>query len=215
MNKKLVIGLVAAGVIAAAGAVYIFTRDNGNETDNGSPAGTNQNAGTATFNPIATDDLSFEAELSGIVEGEQYTATILHDGEGTTKYTSAVDGNTVEFYVTGDTFISCQDDMCMRFPAADQDDMFDQDRYSYNEDDFTRFRESASYQGKQSCPAGTCDVWEVEDEDAEYTTQVYLTGDRRVSKLTTSGGDDSFEIVYTYKDVSITLPQNVQSFPGM
>lgn len=216
MNKKLLIGLVVV-VVGAGGAAFFAMNQNDDNTSTTQTSQSNEDAtettkendSQPTFNPQITGNKSFVATIEGTSEGEQaIEGTIESDGQGNLRFVGTTVGESAEYYILADgRYIICQEGAC--FSTSSETSGFSVDDYNVTDDDVAEFRETASYIGREDCPAGSCDVWQVTDEGVE--TKIYIsTKDSLVSQVTGTDEGDTFKVVYEYKEVTITPPSDVQ-----
>lgn len=211
MNQKGIgaglILLIIAVVIAVAGVgFYVYQRSR-------------DNAPSANVDEIVLEDGSvlevasvegepFVVTFTSNVDGEVYTLTAMYDGEGNSESTIMADGREVRTITTPDAVYTCTEGQCYKMSINSQDIIgeefgIDVSDVEYNNETFDAYRETASYIGRQPCPAGTCDVWEfVYDQLGEQTTLYIDVATRRISEIRTA--DTS--IVYEYKPVTINIP---------
>ena len=214
MNKKLIIGIIIAALVVGGGTAYMLTNSSGEENPYSQQQAQQTEETSAEFNPVPTNDLAFEASATGDSSTGDFTATILFDGQGNASYSGESKGQTFEAYLADGSFIICNEGTCYKLLSAGGEVPVREDQYSYDQEDFNEFKDVASYQGREDCPAGTCDVWLVDHSEHSGTTKVFLDSNNRVSRLITDTEDGSFTISYKYKDVTIDLPDNVQEFPN-
>lgn len=158
---------------------------------------------------------SYVASITGDTPEGPLQSTLEFDGEGSYSFSSEQADQSIRFIVTPEAAYSCESDQCFEFPQGQEDDLFafNVDGFTYEEDDLTEFADVATRIGKEQCPAGTCDVREIVDE-AE-TTRLYIdTSANRISQATGSGYDGEFSIIYDYRDVTITPPEDAQAMPS-
>lgn len=217
MKKQAVVGLVVAAVVAVGGGVYVITKnkeEKGATSTSGSTANTQEISHTEAFAPKVTANTSFEAKLSGsTAEGNAYVGTIAVDTKGNSKYSGEQDGKTFAMYTIDGSYIMCSDNTCYKLPSAQNGAQpVSSDQYEYNEDDYRRFSTSAVHKGSVSCSSGTCEEWEITDNGQRIT--MLLDNQKRVNTVSgTSSNGTTYKIEYTYKDVTITAPTNVQTIP--
>lgn len=211
MSKRLWAIGGAAGLLIVAGVVMYLVFTGGDKQKSLEPASTN---GTPAFNAKTTAGQSFVANMLVQTDQGEARSTIRSDGKGTAHYQSTLEGQTINMYLTAQDLISCQDDQCVRMPATEEQQAVNQDAYKYDQAEIQKFKESSTYIGRESCPAGTCNVWSVEDGDREFTTKVYLSSEGQVSKLTSEGPAGKTSITYRYQPVSIDVPTNVRELPA-
>lgn len=215
MRKKVLISvIVAAVVIIGAGAAYFMTKkDTTNNASTNSNSVEQQNAannGAPNFDPAATANVSFVAVLTGTSKGQTYTANLEHDGKGSSKYSGNSANAPFEMYLINNEYITCSGGSCIKLTGSAGSPV-NESTYSFSTEDIDNFRTSSTYKGKADCPAGTCDHWQSTKENE--TIDFYVASDNKISKASGTIGDTSFEIVFTYKDVTITPPANVRELP--
>ena len=218
MSKK-ILGIVLAVVVLAGGAFAFWQlQDDEPELEQ-----------EVAENGISQEEAAQLALVAENMAGASYVATINadtpegsfesvleFDGEGNYSFNAEQDGQTVQFILIGDTAYTCEGEQCFEFPSRQDDDMFNFniDDFTYEEDELTDFAETATYLGEESCPAGTCDVWEIVDETE--TSRLYIdTDSNQISQATGTGDDGEFTMVFEYQDISIEAPENVQPFPEL
>lgn len=221
MSSKRIIIIVAA-VLALGFAVFLVL---GNDDENTSDqAITNETPQTGTedqqsadsnFAPVGMMDMAFEATVDGTnTDGNAYQMLLQYDGEGRTRMSGEQNGTRFETVFTSDAFYSCEGENCVKFPISQSDNSpFTPGEYVYEDDDFTDFKNSATYKGTGDCPAGTCDIWEVTEDG--YTSQLFLDSNQRISKVEGSSAEGTVTITYEYKSVNIEIPQNAQTIPTL
>lgn len=216
MNKKVLIGIIILAVIVVGGvSAYFLTRsdDARNSTSSNGQSVDQQDAannGAQSFDPAATANVSFTAVLTGTSNGQTYTANLEHDGKGSSKYSGSNGNAPFEMYLINKEYITCTGGTCIKLNGSAASPV-NEDTYNFSQEDISNFRNSSTYLGKADCPAGTCDHWQSVKENE--TVDFYVASDNKISKASGKIGDTNFEIVFTYKDVVITAPANVQEFP--
>ncbi len=223
MKSKLIALLIAVVIIAGGAGAYVLSQDkddsasNSNETtQTNNDAEKKSSSDARSFNPLATVDESFSAMLTVTdVDGvEEMTGVINRDAAGNTKFSGTQEGETVEFYVTTDgKYIVCQAEDCFSLTGGTVP--FDTSDFTASEADIAKYKETAKYIDDVDCKSGTCESWEYVDEEGS-TVNIYINKeDRKVSEVNGSDENGSkVKIVYTYEDVTVTLPENVQEIPG-
>ncbi|MCA9323832.1 hypothetical protein KC992_01890 [Candidatus Saccharibacteria bacterium] len=220
MSRNVLIAIIAVLVIAGGGAAFVLTRSNDEDstsgTNNASNSQSNDQSSNAsnnegrTFNPKATASQAFVATISGTSEGsETLSGTIESDGQGNSHFIGTQAGQTAEYYTLSDgTYIFCQNGACYKASAENSAD--EADDYSFKEEDILKFRDTASYVGTDDCPAGTCDVWQVNDNGTD--TRIYIdTKTQYVSQVVGTQDGDTFKVVYEFKDnVTVTPPTDIK-----
>lgn len=215
MSRGLVLALILGALLVVGGAsLYIWSSgdDDSDESTETSQNETNEE-GSPTFSPLATNAESFEAKMVGTTaDGQNYTATIEFDGQDNSHYYGdfGTDQTFEVFSLNGRT-IFCSENACFENPSEATSSPVTSDQYEYSDEDLTAYRDGANYVGEQSCPAGTCDVWEVTREG--YTGKFFVDSNGRISKAEWTGAEGNFSLEYAYKTIVITEPENVQTFP--
>lgn len=216
MNKKVLIGIIILAVIVVGGvSAYFLTRsDDAQNSKSSNSQNVDQqnmaNNGAQSFDPAATENVSFTAVLTGTSNGQTYTANLEHDGKGSSKYSGSNGSAPFEMYLINKEYITCTGGTCIKLSSASASPV-NEGTYNFSQEDISNFRNSSTYLGKADCPAGTCDHWQSIKENE--TIDFYVASDNKISKANGKIGDTTFEIVFTYKDVVITPPANVQELP--
>lgn len=213
MNKKL-IPIVAGTIVLAlgAGAYFMLTKDDSeSDSDQTTNAQTTDQSDNPLFSARSLADTSYVATMNSTSGDGNLTAIIRSDGRGNLHYSGSYEGGTSDFYSVDGQTIVCTDDEC--FASAALQPPVDESQYDYTEEDVASWREKAVYKGKQACPAGTCDTWEVSEVDGNGT--IYIDGNGRISRATWNTSEGSMTIDYSYEPVTITAPENVQTLPEL
>lgn len=210
MTRPVLIGVVAAVIIVGGAVAYTLTKE-----DKDKPSQTNsQNANDqASFAPESTEGLEFKATITTTSGSTSTQATIERDDKNNTRYVANQGGQQMEIVYTSDAYYSCQGANCVKFPISQSSNSgFDPSAYTYDQSKLAGYRNGSSYKGKQSCPAGTCDVWSVNAGGA--TSTIYVDTDtKRISQVESGQSGASSKIVYEYTDVTINVPANAQTLP--
>ena len=216
VSRNQIISIIVAVVLLTAGLLaFIFMQDEAQDmagvTDPGEQNGELEE--DLFFDAEAMTNASFTATISGETPDGPIDALMEQDGEGNTRFTTQQNGTEVEFVVTPDSSYTCENGECIRFDSDTSiDSLFNPDNFTYDDEDFEAVREDVVFIGEEDCPAGTCNVWEVHDGEEE--SRIYVSTDtRQISQVTGEGADGSFSIVYDYRDVTITPPENYEEAP--
>lgn len=212
--------LVALGVVVlialSIGAVLLLQ-----STDEEASTSQNQTDEIAvsdeTFSALSTKGQPFIATVTTKQDGEVNEATIAYDGDKTTEYTAASNGQEVRTIYTEKTYYTCNPDQgCFKFDLKNSTGTnFDPEEYQYSDGELEDFENTASYEGQKSCDTGTCDVWMSSNFDGRGKTTIYLDAEsKRVVKVEGEVGDVTSTIAYEYKDVKISIPKNAQELPS-
>jgi hypothetical protein len=218
MNNK-IISVVVIGVVAlVAGLGIVISQDNDNTTENNNSSTeqtTVDQANGPSFSAVNSFDQSFVATITGTSAGESFSGTLEVDGNGNGRFTSvqAESGLSSEFYFNPNEFITCNEGTCFSTPNTGTSP-FDINTYTFDDSEFETFKNNSSYEGEQDCPAGTCDVWLVNDAAEGLETKIYINkSDQRISQVIGTQDGETTSIVYEFKDVTINFPENVQQSP--
>ena len=205
MKKSYLIGAVVILLAASGAALWFSGSDDTTQNDTGT---SQQTSGQRQFSPSPTDNASFEATMTGVIAGDKsMDGTLLSDGKGNTKFSGMADGKSFSIYSFGTEYITCTDSTCISISGSPS---VSPSLYSYSETDNSALQANANYKGKQDCPAGTCDTWEVQRDG--QTMQMFVSSDNKINKLSGTAADGkTFAIVYDYKPVTIDRPTNVQT----
>lgn len=205
MSRSLVIGAVVLILLGGGAAAYVLTKEDDKNKESASQTSPSPN--NNAFNPASTENLEFAATITA--EGAPQ-AIMERDDKGNTRYVTSQSGQQMEIIYTSDAYYSCQGDTCMKFSISQSGSSgFDPSAYTYDEAKLAGYG-SPAYKGKQSCPSGTCDVWEVSTGGVTSTLHVD-SSTKRISQVEGTVGGRTSKIVYEYKDVTISVPQNAQT----
>jgi len=209
LNKNLIIGAIVALLIVGGAGIFLLTNNGSND-----PSSSSSDSSSPAFTPLATAGSSFEANyIFTSADGAVVTGLMQVDKNGDSKYSSETDGKAYVLYNIDGYTISCNDGTCYKLPSGQSSEAPDSKDYEYTDDNYKDFQNNATYKGKADCPAGTCSVWEIANEDSTSTT-MYIDGDNRISKVVGDSEDGKYEMTYTYKEVTISAPENVTELPS-
>lgn len=218
MNRLVLI--IAAIVVLGAGA-WAFVSFTGSDDTGDSAASTTDQEQTSnddanpSFSALGLDDQPFEAVISGSQDGENYQITMQSDGQGRMRmFGQGNEDDAFETVYTPEAYYSCSGGQCVKFPVTqDEDGAFTPSDYVYDDDELGDLGENAKYLGKQDCPAGQCDTWEVTEDGT--TSKLFIGSNGRISQVTTSSSEGEAKIVYTFKPITINIPANAQEIPAL
>ncbi len=213
MGERGIIITGAVALLVIVGGAVAYWQLSEDDSDPGTGQQTSSpDIAPAEFTVEATSTASYRADIIVTRTSDETTfdGELLHDEQGNTQMTGTAGDDTLTTYFIDGDYITCQDDTCFALPNND-DTVVDKDQYEYGEDQLADYRESATYLGKRDCPSGTCDAWQVERDDVDAT--FYVTSNGRISQVTGTSDDAEYEVTYSYQDVTITRPANVQEFP--
>jgi hypothetical protein len=211
MKKPVIIGIIVALLIGGGAAVYVLTREDKKDgAETSSQTNNGQTAGNSDFAPVSTKGMDFSATLTTASPQGSTSAKIEQDGDKT-RYVATQDGQEIQIINTPDAYYSCTGDQCFKFALSQSGNSgVDVGSYQYDESEISNFRNTAAYQGKKDCPAGTCDVWSV--TVGTGTSTLYIdTKTKRISQVESTQSGTSTKIVYDYKNVTIDIPANAQT----
>lgn len=207
----IIIGIVIA--IAIIGGIVAFVMMRGGDTTPSSSTNTANEVGNAsnpTFAPMSTAGISYEAKINGTAGDSTIAATIEYDGKGNSHYIGTAPEPS-ETYQFGNEYIMCDDAHCMSIPTTNQP--AGSGEATYSDADIESWNNTAVYKGKQDCPSGTCDTWQITKDG--HTGTLFIASDGRISRSTWISSESSMTIDFEYKAITITRPENIQAMPGM
>ncbi len=207
MRLVVVVLVCLALIVSGVYTIFKITEPKNNSTQSGPITVSNEDA-VSVFNPLSTESSSYVAFVSGRTkDGKFYTATIEHDSNGNTHYQGTLGSDTFEIYQIDNKNIVCNKDTCIESPGGDGSPI-DEEQFEYNEQDYVEFKETAKYLGRDSCASGTCDTWEIEEDN--NIGELFINAEGRVNRAEWEGSDGTFNIDYEYQDVQIEVPENSQ-----
>lgn len=213
INKAI---LIVIGIVIIGGGIglSLSKKDSGSSDtgvmQNDAAASNDQAEGAVpTFNPKATQNESFVATIEGkSKDSTVITGSIESDGKGNIHFKGLQTGESAEYYLAADqAFIFCQGEKCYRY--AENESGLNVGDYEVTDEDIAKYKETAKYIGEESCPEGTCDVWQYDDNGAD--TKIYINKQsKQVSQVIGVKDGETFKVVYEFKDVTVTIPTNVE-----
>lgn len=218
MNKKLMIAIIIGFILITGGALFLLmsgdddsssSRNSENASDSSGDAETVAESENPVFDPLATTSESFTVELTTESSETPFSGTISYDGDGNYLFEGSFNNDDLNFYSVDDRFISCQNETCFELP--DGENGVDNSTFEFDEATIDSYQDDAVYAGKADCPAGTCDKWTVSNEDVDL--EMFVAEDGRISQASGTTDGSVFTAVFSYEPVTITAPENVQSFP--
>jgi hypothetical protein len=212
MNKTIIGFLVAA--IVGGGAFFMMKGDNTSDTASIASLASNvaQQSKTAKFAPENTTNSPFTAVMSSTGSGvDGMKGTLKSDGMGNVHFTGMIGTQNTEFYILKDgSNIFCTAGNCFSSNVATGTQSAAE--FNVTDEDIVSYQDKATQLGEESCPTGKCTVWQI--ADGEEDTKIYIDNStNRVSKVSGKLSGDTFEMIYTYEPVTITIPTNVQTIP--
>ncbi len=209
MNKIITL-IVLAVIVVGGGTAIILTNKDSKDSMNSSRANSSktQTGQGNDFSALPTADLSFVATLTSTANGKTVKTVMESDAKtGAVRYAS----DTMTMIYTKDAYYICQTaENCFKYKLGQGSGAsFNPKDYQYDSSKIDSYRNSSTKLGTESCPAGTCVVWQV--TNGGYVSKIYVDSKtKRVSKVTSSQGETSTTIIYDYKDVSVQVPTNAK-----
>ena len=213
-----VVGILVAGAITAFIWQQVIDSD---DQDTNGQAATEQPTSGLDDEELAElaraaelmNEASYVATISGEAADNIIDATMEFDGQGNVRFTAQEDGRTLQFILTPEFLYSCDGDTCYEFPADGQESqLLNPGDFTYTETDAVQYQSLGRNIGQESCPAGTCNVWEIEENDE--TNRIYIDVDSNlISQISGSSPDGGYTITMEYRDVSISAPDNAEPLP--
>ena len=214
MKKLIIIG--AAVLLLGGGAAYLLTKgddepSNQNQTNTQTDTGS-QSSTSGDFSPVSTQGLDFVATVTTTTKTGTSTAKFEQDGDKT-RYTISANDVQSQFIYTKDAYYTCNGDQCFKYASSQSSNNgVNTEDYQYSASQLADFKNSATYQGKKDCPAGTCDVWSVTFTGS--TSTIYIdTQTKRISQTESTIAGNSTKLTYDYQDVTVNIPTNARTFP--
>ncbi len=220
--KKAVIALVVLVVLAGGTAAFVLTRGKKSSDAQPQTKTTEQQTTTETtttepsFSPVSTTGLAFTGTITTEKDGKTVRATIKYDGKGNAEYNSTQNGQSTRVVFTKTMYYTCTKQGCYKFALKDSSGTsFDPSQYQYDDKAISDFKTGATYKGQQSCPSGTCDVWETADFQGRGSATVYIdTATHRITKVESVYSGANATIVFDYQTVTIEIPKDAQEVPA-
>lgn len=234
MNKKKLI-IVASVVLAllVIGGVFWVVRGKGNNKSSSSPLTDSSSdkqsssekttqkqspSGQTTFNPLPLTDIEFAATLTtATANGGSVNASMEYDKDNNAwRYTGQSNGVKIEAVYTTDAYYMNAAGNWMKLPLSQGTQAFNPGQYKYDQATIKDFQAKVQNKGTQSCPSGTCQVWEIANYQGNDKITFYTdTSSNRISQVVTESSAGKSTIVYTYKDINVTVPANVTEAPNL
>lgn len=162
------------------------------------------------FNLSPNTKQDYIARFSAQTATRTINGEMEHDESGATRLTmSNDDGKVATTYTIDGETILCSDGRCLSVGPSSTSAL-PESQYSFDAAAAERFRQSSTYKGRQDCPAGSCEAWEVDMGNGD--SGVFLMDkDGLLSRMTSKTSSGTFEINFQYKDVEISRPENTQT----
>ncbi|HLC91986.1 MAG TPA: hypothetical protein VJC09_02955 [Candidatus Saccharimonadales bacterium] len=211
-RSRIIVVAVVLLLILGAVAYMVSRKEDKTKTATTTKPTSSKTTNTSNFAPVSTTGLALTATISTPLDGgTTATATLVSDGKGTTQYKADQGGQQVEITYTTDAYYMCTGGQCFKYDISQSGNSgFDPSSYAYTPAQLSTYRNTASYKGKKSCPAGTCDTWSVSSGGASSTIFID-TKTKYISQVESTVSGKKSTVTYEYKPVSITIPTNYQS----
>lgn len=236
MNKKKLI-IVASVVLAllVIGGVFWVVKGKNKDSSSSSQANSHSDqqspsqkssqksqkqspSGQTTFNPLPLADTEFAATLTtATANGGSVNASMEYDKDNNAwRYIGQSNGIKVEAVYTTDAYYINAGGNWMKLPLSQGTQAFNPSQYKYDQATIKDFQAKVQNKGTQSCPSGTCQVWEIANYQGNDKITFYTdTSSNRISQIVTESSAGKSTIVYTYKDINVTVPANVTEAPNL
>lgn len=211
MQRAILLASLAAALgVADIGYWAFVVRD---ETVNSNSTNTNSGE-VANFNLQPTNNKDYTGNFSATSATKTISGSFDHDSSGNIKMRVSDDnGETAETYLLDSEIVSCSNDgKCIALPAQPSGSI-ERTQHEFDEAAVKEFKQNAVYKGKQPCPAGTCDVWDVKSTRGEAT--LFIDSNGLLSKIVSKNDSGTFEVNVIYKNVEVVRPANVSQIPNI
>ena len=211
------IPFIVGGVIVLGGTAAFFMAKK-DEPAKSTTNSSQSSARSSAFTAVNMAGQSFRATISTQAEsgGQENRAVMEADAKtGAVSYQATTAGEAMKIIYTKEAYYMCQAESCVKYALGQGTGAnFSPDAYQYDEREIESFKKASTSLGRQSCPAGTCDVWKVSSDGSD--AKVYVdTKTKRISQVTTEKNGATSKVVYEYTDVSVTIPTNAQEVPNI
>ena len=220
-KKKVILIVLAVLLIGGGVAAYFVNKNNQDEkaqkaAETSEAANTNQASNTKTLEAASTSGKPFVATVNTTINGKDVTGIMSSDGQGNVSYVYKADGKDISLIYTADAYYLCSGtETCLKYAASKSSSSgFDPSTYQFDSSRLNALKNTAAYQGQQTCPTGTgtCDVWSV--TSGSTTTTMYVNAStKQIAKVTTKSGTTTSDITYEYKAVTVAAPTNSVTLP--
>lgn len=221
MSRNLIIAIIA-GILVLGGGVLFYAMQSdtqSNLTESTTPQNQEeQSTNTAEFDPANTLENDFEATIATEADNVSFNASVEYDKDTKSwRYVAENSDQQMELIVTSDAYYSKVNGNWIKLPTSGEANTgFDADAYEVTAEELADFQSRSSYEGEASCPAGTCDLWVVENYEGNTKLSFYVDKETNtINQLITESDRGTNTITYTYKDVSVEVPENAQEVPSL
>lgn len=228
MKRKLIIAMaIVLALLALGGTLWIVkgkdkkntsssSQDNSQSNQESSQKSSKQSpkqssSSQTTFNPQPLTDIEFAASLtSAASNGSSISANMEYDKDTNAwRYAGQSGGSAIEAIYTTDAYYIKMGESWMKLPPEQGTQTFNPGQYKYDQSSIKDFQSKVQNKGQQSCPAGTCQVWEVSNYQGNDKITFYTDiSSNRISQVITESSAGKNTIIYTYKDITVTAPAN-------
>lgn len=215
MNK--LIPIIVGAVVVVGGAAAIITTSKKDSSSDTNTSNT-QSDQSSIFDAQPTAGASFSATMTITDSKGVQTMDGLMEFDAKSelsKFTGKIADQTMTMIYSKDAYYMCQSESeCFKYSTAQSSSSgFNPNNFQYDSTKLSGYKTGAKFVGTESCPSGTCSVWTV---DSATNTKMYIDKKtKRVSQFMSSTAEGSTKVVYNYKDVSITIPQNVKDISNL
>lgn len=210
MKRNTIISAFVVVVLALGLIVYFVGSDQ--DTTEVSTETSEEEPDIGTLVP--TSGTAFRADVATTVGGTTTQGQILYNGSNAWSYQAESEDGSIEFRVIEDDFYTYNpetDTWLVYSGSGTEGSGFDPDFYDVDSEELNDFKRQANYLGKQSCPAGTCDVWYARSYDGLGDYTIAFDSQGRINQVSGSTAEGSTVIVYSYEDVTVDVPENAQT----
>ncbi|MCA9338379.1 hypothetical protein KC949_02375 [Candidatus Saccharibacteria bacterium] len=217
MNKKVIGGVLAVALVAIVGVGVYYSSHS--QSDDSKVAKTIDP--TKVFEPKAPADMDFEVTVTSGSETQPMSLKIKHAKNGDTESTTGMSGVTLTTYIIDKEYIQCTADQCLSSGKIPERQQIPSANYAFTKEYILAMQRGSKYTGSEQCGKSTCAKWEINSEVMKGI--FYIDKENRIVKIVNTPSEDSSTptgteaktttaspITYTYGNITITRPANVQ-----
>lgn len=216
MRRKYVISLIIIFMVFGISG-YFLIRSNNSVNDNLSMQKSEiSNSESKKFEAVPNNNISYTATITNKDGDKVYVSTVEYDSDSKiSKYNAEIGGSKSTIYFTENEYVFCQtEDNCIKYSNNSVNaSSFDPNTISFDEKQINELKNSSVFKETSNCVSGECEVWKINREGLESTYYIY-TDTKRLAKFETQTPTGSAEVVYLFKDISLSLPENAQTIPA-
>ncbi len=217
--KNGIIALATAALVVTGG--YILLRPTGHSesgpaytSKTQTPKITSGNLVENGFNPAPNSEDSFEVtmEITPIdtSSGSLFTALVTHDGAGSVRFEGSDEEGTIEYYLTPDETVVCEQSECFAIDVPpDEDPYFDVETFSYDAGDLDPLSPIMRYIGDTECGETTCEEWVAIDDTSDVSYVQLEQQSRRIRTIEGFLDNETLVMQFDYKPTRVILPFGV------